>query len=31
MIQDKVPAFSVFWYDLTFENNKAIYKFEPHG
>lgn len=27
MLRDKVPHFSITWYDLTFNNNKAIYKF----
>jgi GLPGLI family protein len=27
MFRDKIPNFSVQWYDLTFSNNKAVYKF----
>jgi GLPGLI family protein len=27
MIREKVPRFSVSWYNLTFNNDKAIYKF----
>lgn len=27
MFRDKVPHFSVLWYDLTFSSNKAVYKF----
>lgn len=27
MIRDKVPRFSISWYNLTFNNNKGVYKF----
>jgi len=27
MIRDKVPHFSILWYDLTFNDSKGIYKF----
>lgn len=27
-IKDKVPNFSVLWYDLIFNNNKGVYKFD---
>lgn len=28
MFKDKVPPFSVSWYDFMFDNDKAIYKFD---
>lgn len=28
MLKDKMPPFSTSWYDFTFNNNKAIYKFD---
>ncbi len=28
MFKDKMPQFTVSWYDFTFDNDKAIYKFD---
>lgn len=28
MFRDKIPQFSTYWYNYTFDNNKSIYKFD---
>ncbi len=28
MFKDKVPQFSTYWYSLTFDNNKSLYKYD---
>ncbi len=28
MFRDKIPQFSTYWYSLTFDNNKSLYKYD---